>query len=144
MPRRLPAGFPNPAGTEAARSAAAADARIQFAPVIGAPETASAPLSARLSARATERGVVLLGAGQAGATHMLKGYFSAIADGSETTVIYVWDVMDSGGNRVHRIQGQARSTSSGGGWEAVRPATMEAIADQTVDQLIVWLASARS
>lgn len=139
-----PASFPAPAGAEQSAAVAATDARIQFAPVIGAPGSASAPLSARLSARATQRGVALVGAGQSGATHMLKGYFSAIADGSETTVIYVWDVMDAGGNRVHRIQGKARSTSSGGGWDAVSPATMEAIADQTVDQLIVWLASARA
>lgn len=140
-----PASFPSPADAGASRSAAvAANARIQFAPVIGAPGTASAPLSARLSARATERGIVLLGSDRGDATHVLKGYFSAIADGSETTVIYVWDVMDAGGNRVHRIQGQARSAARGGGWEAVHPATMEAIADQTVDQLIVWLASAHT
>jgi hypothetical protein len=138
-----PANFPETAGPDQS-AAVAGTARIQFAPVVGAPGTAAAPLSARLSARAGERGVALLGAGQDGATHVLKGYFSAIADGGETTVIYVWDVMDPAGNRVHRMQGQARSSSRGGGWEAVEPATMEAIADQTVDQLVVWLASVRT
>lgn len=127
--------------TAPALAAAAGNARIQFAPVVGAPGEASAPLAARLSSRAGERGVALAGAGESGATHILKGYFSAISDNGQTTVIYVWDVVDPAGNRVHRIQGQARSATRGDGWDAVEPSTMESIADQTVDQLIVWLAA---
>jgi len=135
------AGTPQPDAAPTL-AAAARNARIQFAPVVGAPGEASAPLAARLSARAGERGISLAGSGESGATHVLKGYFSAISDNnSQTTVIYVWDVIDSAGNRVHRIQGQARSTSRGDGWEAVQAATMESIADQTVDQLIGWLAA---
>ena len=37
------------------------DARVQFAPVIGATEDATAPLSRRLSARAGERGIAITG-----------------------------------------------------------------------------------
>lgn len=116
------------------------DARIQFAPVVGAAETASAPLSARLSSAAGARGVSLVQAGDSSATHVMKGYFSAISDAGETTVIYVWDVLDTAGNRVHRIQGQSKAPARGGeGWASVQPATMEAIADQTVEQLVGWL-----
>ena len=43
------------------------------------------------------------------ATHVLKGYFSAMTEGKETTVIYVWDVYDPAGNRLHRIQGQQKA-----------------------------------
>lgn len=145
-----PSAFPLPDATapqaqeSAATTAAVApittDARVQFAPVVGATAQASDPLSARLSSRAQQRGITLVAAGDSSATHIMKGYFSAIADGGETTVIYVWDVLDPAGNRVHRIQGRA-SASGGGGWAAVKPATMEAIANQTVDQLAAWLAS---
>lgn len=136
---------PGQAGTAAAPGALAAistDARVQFAPVVGAPANASTPLAARLSARATARGIPLVSAGESSATHVMKGYFSAISDGGQTTVIYVWDVIDPAGTRVHRIQGQAKApgTAPGGdGWDGVQPATMEAIADETIDRLATWL-----
>lgn len=116
------------------------DARVQFAPVVGAPDGASSPLATRLSARAGARGIALVGAGDPSATHVMKGYFSAISDNGQTTVIYVWDVVDPAGTRIHRIQGQTKAPSSGrDGWDDVQPATMEAIADETVDRLATWL-----
>jgi hypothetical protein len=73
---------------------------------------------------------------------VLKGYFSALPEGKETTVIYVWDVYDPEGNRLHRINGQQKAPSNGGdGWSAVSPSTMQTIADFTIDQLAAWLAS---
>ena len=88
-----------------------------------------------LAKRARERGIGIAGSGGTGATHMLKGYFSAMTDGGSTTVIYVWDVLDPAGNRLHRIQGQAQGADgSGDGWSAVPPATMQAIADRTIDE----------
>ncbi|BAB49752.1 msr2684 [Mesorhizobium japonicum MAFF 303099] len=77
---------------------------------------------------------------------MLKGYFSAISEGKDTTVIYVWDVYDPSGNRLHRINGQMKAPSvnsaAGAGadsWKGVSPATMQAIADQTIDQFAAFL-----
>lgn len=128
------------AGAETVPAAISTDARIQFVPVVGAPEGASAPLAARLSARAAARGIALVGAGQSSASLIMKGYFSAISEDGQTMVIYVWDVVDAAGTRVHRIQGQTRAPASGGdGWDDVQPATMEAIADETVDRLATWL-----
>ena len=125
-----------------AAAVAAANARIQFAPVVGAPASATAPLSGRLAAAAGARGLSLVGAGDTSATHVMKGYFSAISEGGETTIIYVWDVTDPAGTRVHRIQGQRKAPSAGqDGWDNVAPATMEAIADETVERLASWLAA---
>lgn len=133
-----PPAFPLAATGEVA--AIASDARVQFAPVVGAPADAAAPLAGRLSARAGARGIALAGAGDSTATLVMKGYFSAISESGQTTVIYVWDVTDAAGTRVHRIQGQAKAPSSGAdGWEDVAPATMESIADETIDRLAAWL-----
>ncbi|WP_052958176.1 hypothetical protein [Mesorhizobium sp. LC103] len=129
-----------PAAGTPAVAAVTTDARVQFAPVIGATTEATGPLSARLSTRAQERGISLVAAGDTSATHVVKGYFSALSDNGETTVIYVWDVMDAAGNRIHRIQGQQKAPSRGAeGWPSVTPSTMEAVADSTVDQLAGWL-----
>ena len=135
---------PQPAAFTPGSAAGVTDARVQFAPVVGAPATAATSLAGRLSARAGTRGIALVATGDAAPTHVMKGYFSAISEGGQTTVIYVWDVIDPAGNRVHRIQGQAQAPSSGAeGWDDVRPATMEAIADETVDRLAAWLSTSR-
>ncbi|WP_420506095.1 hypothetical protein [Nitratireductor aquimarinus] len=114
--------------------------RIQFAPVVGATAQAVPALSRRLEARARQSGIAIVPQG-ASAPMVMKGYFSAIADGGKTTVIYVWDVLDPSGNRLHRIQGQqAAPGGSGDGWSSVTSTTMEAVADSTMSQLTAWLA----
>lgn len=133
-----------PVNMPEAATAISTDTRVQFAPVIGAPASATAPLSARLSVRAAARGIPLVAsAGSESSTALtMKGYFSAITDAGQTSVIYVWDIINPAGTRIHRIQGQARAPATGSeGWESVLPATMETIADNSVDQLATWLAT---
>ncbi|RWC96174.1 MAG: hypothetical protein E5V58_12920 [Mesorhizobium sp.] len=122
-------------------TAALARTRLQVAPIVGASVESAAPLTAELQTRARQRGITLAGSTDQTATHVLKGYFSAISEGSDTTVIYVWDIYDPSGNRLHRINGEqkAPSVKGGDGWTAVAPATMQGIADQTIDQFAAWL-----
>lgn len=123
------------------RTAAIASAtRVQLAPIVGSTVESVTPLTRRISARARERGVRFTASTETGATHVMKGYFSVLSEGSRTTVIYVWDVVDPSGARLHRIQGQEVATGSEGeGWAAVPDATMEKIADRTIDELVAWL-----
>jgi hypothetical protein len=118
--------------------------RLQVAPIVGASVEAATPLTAELQSRAKQRGITLAGSTDQTATHVLKGYFSTMSEGKDTTVIYVWDVYDPAGNRLHRINGQQKAPSFNGGegWAAVAPATMQAIADQTIDQFAAWLGGA--
>ncbi|QKC82343.1 hypothetical protein [Mesorhizobium sp. NZP2077] len=121
-----------------------AKTRLQIAPIVGASVEAATPLTAELQTRAKQRGITLAGSADQTATHVLKGYFSAISEGKDTTVIYVWDVYDPSGNRLHRINGQMKAPSVGNGggadsWKDVSPATMQAIADQTIDQFAAFL-----
>ncbi len=145
-----PAPSPAPATSTAsakpatpAQTAVLARTRLQVAPIVGASVDAAAPLTAELQSRARQRGLTLVGSTDQTATHVLKGYFSTMSEGKDTTVIYVWDIYDPSGNRLHRINGQqkAPSVGSGEGWPTVAPATMQAIADQTIDQFAAWLGS---
>lgn len=142
-----PAPSPAPSITASprtsAQTAALAKTRLQVAPIVGASVDAAAPLTAELQTRAKQRGLTLVGSTDQTATHVLKGYFSTMSEGKDTTVIYVWDIYDPSGNRLHRINGQqkAPTVGSGEGWPAVAPATMHAIADQTIDQFAAWLGS---
>lgn len=132
---------PNGAQSAAANNAALADARLQFAPVVGPTVDAATILSERLVARSREKGIGLVRAGGPAPSHLVRGYFSALKEGPEVTVIYVWDVYDPAGNRVHRISGQEKARAgSGEGWAAVPADTMRTVADVTVDGLAGWLA----
>lgn len=116
------------------------NARIQVAPIVGASVEAATPLTERLATRARERGIYLAGSSDQTATHILKGYFSALTEGKETTVVYVWDVYDPAGTRLHRINGQQKvQISNGEGWDSVPGTAMQAVADSTIDQLASWL-----
>lgn len=124
-------------------------ARVELAPIVGSTVEAISPLSRRLSLRAKELGIELNAGGDPTTTHTLKGYFSALPEDGQTTVVYVWDVIDASGNRLHRIQGSAVSPSANvdmpgantDAWRTVEPAIMESIADTTMNELATWLAA---
>lgn len=140
MPPATSGTLPPATSPGGAVAAISTNARVQFAPVIGATVDAVTPLTERLMNRARERGIGLAPSGDPGTTHMLKGYLAAISDNRATTVIYVWDVLDTAGNRLHRIQGQRRIEGAAGeGWQAVSPEVMRSIGDQTIDEFATWL-----
>ncbi|MER2534284.1 MAG: hypothetical protein ABTQ31_03880 [Rhizobiaceae bacterium] len=131
-----------PASVAAIPPAVASRTRLRIDPIVGASVEAAAPLTERLAGQARARGLGIAGSADQTATHVLKGYFSAMTEGRQTTVIYVWDVYDPSGNRLHRINGQQAVASNGAeGWAGVSAQTMQAIADTTVNQLAGWLAA---
>jgi hypothetical protein len=120
-------------------------AKLRFAPIVGAPIAAATPLSQRLSALAKEKGITLGTAADTDNTHIMKGYFSALPDGNQTTIIYVWDVLDPAGTRLHRIQGQEKVPGGGADpWSTVPPKTMEGIADKAIQGYLAWVSGAKT
>jgi hypothetical protein len=125
-------------------NAAQAGETIRFLPIIGAPVEAVTPLSKRLGAEARAGGLTIRSASDNSSNHILKGYFSAMNDGGKTTVVYVWDVLDTSGARLHRIQGQETvSGTAADPWAAVPARTMEGIAQKTIRQYLDWRGTAR-
>lgn len=120
--------------------AGTARVRLQVAPIVGASVEAASPLMEALQQRARQRGITLAGSSNQSATHVLKGYFSVLTEEGQTTVIYVWDIYDPTGSRLHRISGQqkAPTVKDAEGWPGVAPATLASIADTTIDQLSGW------
>ena len=115
---------------------------IRFLPIIGAPVQAVTPLSRELGNSARSNGLVIKGSSDQSAEHVLKGYLSAFADGKNVTVVYVWDVLDNSGARLHRIQGQQTvPTKSTDAWTAVPPELMQQIGDATISEYMQWLQS---
>lgn len=123
----------------AALAPAAGGDSIRFLPIIGAPVEAVTPLSRQLGAQARASGLTIKSSSDNSSRYILKGYFSAMQDGGKTNVVYVWDVLDSSGARLHRIQGQdSVNATAKDPWAAVPAATMEAIAQRTIQEYVSW------
>jgi hypothetical protein len=139
------AGAAPPQAGQTAALAPGAEGTLRFTPVIGAPVSAVTPLSRQLAAEARGRGFTIVSAAGHEGRHVLKGYFSAFNDGARTTIVYVWDVLDPSGARLHRIQGQEEVQGAAGTdpWASVPPATMERIATRTFQDYQTWLGAAR-
>ena len=115
---------------------------IRFLPIIGAPVGAVTPLSRELGQAARANGLAIKASSDSSADHVLKGYLSAYADGKEVTVIYVWDVLDGAGTRLHRIQGQEKVPSRGKEtWEVVPADVMRGIGVETIAEYMKWKSS---
>lgn len=128
-----------PQQTAAAPTAAAAAGTVRFLPIIGAPVQAVTPLSRQLGAEARAKGLTIKGANDPASEHILKGYFSAFASEGSVNVVYVWDILDANGGRLHRIQGQETIRSNATDpWAAVPASTMQQIATKTIAQYMAW------
>lgn len=131
---------PPPAGAIPANAVA-----IAFAPVTGIATAQAAELNTAINAGAAARGIAVAAAGDPAARYLVKGYLSALAETGKTSVIYVFDVLDPAGNRLHRIQGSEASAAPAGtdAWASVTPETMRRIGDSLLSQLAQWSAANR-
>ncbi|MBO9656352.1 MAG: hypothetical protein J7562_18625 [Agrobacterium tumefaciens] len=133
------AAQPAPSQQTASLAPAGAGNSIRFLPIIGAPVQAVTPLSRQLGAEARAKGLTIRASNDNSAENILKGYFSAFADGSKVNVIYVWDILDANGVRLHRLQGQETVAARGSDpWAAVTDRVMQDIAAKTLNDYTSW------
>ncbi|PJR94203.1 hypothetical protein CN878_05585 [Ochrobactrum sp. 695/2009] len=145
-------GAAQPAGTTATtapaappRSAGLKPGKLHIAPIVGAPVNVVTPLTHRINDDAKAKGIELAGNNDTGAAYVMKGYFSVLSEDTQTTVLYVWDVLDASGNRLHRIQGQEKVPGAAAdSWSVVPASAMQAIADRTMQEYSTWLAANRA
>ncbi|MGR6430191.1 hypothetical protein ACU5AY_04650 [Rhizobium sp. PAMB 3174] len=133
---------PAPTGTMLTPQIAAAASvpAIRFLPIIGAPVSAVTPLSQALGTEARNRGLTIKPAADASGGDILKGYFSSASGDNGVTVIYVWDVLDNAGSRLHRIQGQETVPGpvQSDAWASVPASVMQKIAADTIASYLSW------
>lgn len=133
------AAQPAPAQQTASLAPASSANSIRFLPIIGAPVQAVTPLSRQLGAEARAKGLTIRASDDNSAENILKGYFSAFADGAKVNVVYVWDILDANGVRLHRLQGQETVAAKGSDpWAAVTDRVMQDIAAKTLNDYSSW------
>ncbi len=136
---QVPSSGGAPATSENQAASADGGGAIRFLPIIGAPVEAVTPLSRQLAAAARSRGLKIRPSSDTSTEHILKGYFSALADDGKVTVVYVWDVLDNAGARLHRMQGQETLAAQGSDpWAAIPASVMQSIADKTITGYVDW------
>ncbi|TAZ97835.1 hypothetical protein ELH67_16455, partial [Rhizobium ruizarguesonis] len=112
---------------------------VRFLPIIGAPVQAVTPLSRQLGAEARAHGLSIKSSNDASSDYILKGYLSAFSDDGKVTVVYVWDILDSSGGRLHRIQGQESvPTAATDPWAGVPASVMQQIGSKTIAEFSSW------
>jgi hypothetical protein len=116
--------------------------RVSLAPVMGAPEAVSKQVGGQLSG-SLERQRVGIAQGADAANYTLRGYMVATREKAGTKVAYIFDLTDSSGKRVNRIQGEemAQGGSGSDAWSAVTPEVSQRITDKTASSLSATLAS---
>lgn len=85
-----------------------------------------------------------------GAQYFIKGYFSVVVDDkpNDNTVLYVFDIVDKNGARMHRVEGKyilnrILTPAKDGFWASISKNGYDAIAMEATRQLALWLTTNR-
>ena len=115
-------------------------ARIEIAPVIGAPENVARDLQTQLTS-SIERNKISVAAAPSGkGEYVLRGYIVAAREKTGSKISYIWDVTDQTGKRANRITGEEFAAGAGKDpWSTVSPQIVQSIADKTAAQIASWL-----
>jgi hypothetical protein len=139
LPRRQRQETPQVAAIDPVESGSTRGNTVRFLPIIGAPVQAVTPLSRQLGTEARSHGLAIKSSTDNSSDYILKGYLSAFTDAGNVTVTYVWDVLDSSGGRLHRIQGEEKVPSAAQDpWAGVPASVMQQIGTKTIAEFNVW------
>ncbi len=115
---------------------------VAFLPVLGPPQSAVTRLSSAVVRSARANSITIIPNGQPGAKYQVKGYFSALDDGSGTRLIYIWDILDKSGRNIHRISGEERTTSRNADpWSAIDANVINTVVERTMQNFQGWLST---
>jgi hypothetical protein len=125
---------------EVTRTAPKPYVTFAFAPVTGAPSEPISRLNSAIRDEAAKRSITIVQPGDPNTDYTVQGYLSAVGGPSGTVLVFVWDISDRNGQRVHRVSGQESSTNGAPDpWAAVDNETLKIVALRTVDAIAAWL-----
>lgn len=115
-------------------------AKLEIAPVIGAPENISRDLQSQLTSSMERNRISVARAPGGKGEYTLRGYIVAAREKAGSKISYIWDVTDQAGKRANRITGEVFAPGSGADpWASVSPQVIQNIADKTAGQLAASL-----
>ena len=115
---------------------------IAFLPVVGPPQFAVSSLSSAVRKSAKNNAITIISNGQPGASFQVKGYFSALDDGSGTILVFIWDILDRSDKTLHRISGEERTgRRKTDPWAAIDTQMIDRVVARTMQNLRQWINS---
>ena len=115
---------------------------LAFAPVAGPPRPVADALARSFANAAVARKLTLAPYRRRTSAYVVKGFMSVSTGENGTMTVYVWNVLSPDLKRLHRISGQVTDEAvAGDPWTALSQKTLDTIADTTLDQLALWMAS---
>lgn len=115
------------------------DAKFAFIEITGAPAAQVIEFNKALASEARVRKLTIVPQDDPTANYFVKGYLSAIGDRGGTLLVYVWDVTDPSGKRLHRVTGQEPANGSANDpWSGIDTAAVQTAAQRTIDDLAAW------
>ncbi len=137
--RGPPVISPTKIGKLGAAPVTVAKATFAFQTVTSIPGELSYALDDDLKSAAAARGLAIVAADDPSVTYQVKGYLSAVGDMNGILLVYVWDVFDRSGTRLHRFSSQQSAKGRGADpWSAVTTDMIAAAASETIDELVDW------
>lgn len=118
-------------------------ATVAFESVDGPPESIFHNLVQNLSAEAEARQIAVVSR-ESAAHYRVRAYLATIVHPKRSVIAWVWDVYDSGQQRVLRITGEEPVSGAGRTtWAAAEDQVMRRIARTGMDRLVAFLAAPR-
>jgi len=117
-------------------------ARFAFAPIEDVPVPILQAMSTSLNQESVSRRVNVVPSSDPSAVYIVRGYLSAVAEGSNAKLVYVWDVVDRQGARLHRVTGQEVGGvfRNDDPWTGIGATNINDAARKTMDSLAAWVA----
>jgi hypothetical protein len=136
-----PAGTGPGAGASVPAPVKGPAAKFAFAPIEGVPVPILQAMSNALNQEAAQKRVNVVPATDPAAVYTVRGYLTAVAEGQNAKLVYVWDVVDRQGTRLHRVTGQeiGGAFRNGDPWTGVGMANINEAARKTMDSLANWV-----
>ncbi|MHA1157791.1 MAG: hypothetical protein ACTSP2_03455 [Alphaproteobacteria bacterium] len=106
----------------------------------GAPAEMLFALEDMIEEEAAARKINLAEPDDPSVTYLVQGYISTVGDLHSVLLVYVWDVFDRFGTRIHRFSGQETAPGSGSDpWSGVTREVMGSAARDTLDAMAEWI-----
>jgi hypothetical protein len=136
-----PAGGGTGAGTSVVAPVKGPAAKFAFAPIEGVPIPVLQAMSNALNQEAVAKRVNVVPASDPTAVYTVRGYLTAVAEGTHAKLVYVWDVVDRQGTRLHRVTGQeiGGPFRNGDPWTGIGMTNITDAARKTMDSLANWV-----